>query len=98
VAQPLHPAAETARGLIHATGIIALVFGAIMVVFGVLLLVFIVGLVPLIFGIIDLIIYSECKGIMRLIDERRYGEAKSKTLTWMIIGFILGDSYPAYCC
>jgi len=51
VAQPLHPATETARGLVYAAGIIALVFGA-----------------------------------------------KSKTLTWMIVGFVVGDSYPAYCC
>jgi len=31
---------------------------------------------------------------MRLIDERKYGEAKSKTLTWMIVGFILGGLIP----
>jgi len=31
---------------------------------------------------------------MRLIDERQYGEAKSKTLTWMIVGFILGGLIP----
>jgi len=70
VAQPLQPVAETARGLVYAAGIIALVFGAIMVVLGVVLLVFIVGFVPLIFGIIDPVIYPECRDIMRLIDER----------------------------
>jgi len=80
--------------LVHAAGIITLIFGVIMIVLGVVLLIFIVGFIPLIFGIIDLIIYSECKGIMRLIDERRYGEAKSKTLTWMIVGFILGGLIP----
>jgi len=93
VVQPLHPAAETARGLVYAAGIIALVFGAIMVVLGVVLLKFIVGLIPLIFGLVDLIIYSECRDIMRLIDERRYGEAESKTLTWMIVGFVVGGTH-----
>jgi len=53
-----------------------------------------VDVIPLIFGVIDIAIYSECKNIMRLIDEGKYGEAKSKTLTWMMVGFILGGLIP----
>jgi len=94
VAQSLHPAAETAKGLVYATSIITLIYGIIMIAMGALFLIVIVGVIPLIFGIIDITIYSECKNIMRLIDERKYGEAKSKTLTWMIVGFILGGLIP----
>ena len=89
----MHPAAETAKGLVHATSIITLIFGIIMVVIGALFLIVIVGVIPLIFGIINITIYSECKNMMRRIDERKYGEARSKTLTWMNIGFMLGGLF-----
>lgn len=49
-----------------------------------------VGAILVVFEVIDLIIYSEIKSIMGLVDEGRCEEAKGRTLTWMIIGFILG--------
>jgi len=90
MSQSIHPAASTARGLVYATSILSLIFGILMIIIGVVLLIFIIGFIPLIFGIVDILIYMQCKDIMRLIDEKRYEEAKSRTLVWMIIGFILG--------
>ncbi len=86
----LPPEAQSIKSLINIAGILALVFGILFIIYGVITLVFIVGIVPLIFGIVDILIYMQLKDIQRLIDQRKYREAKSKTLTWMIIGFILG--------
>jgi hypothetical protein len=43
-----------------------------------------------IFGVIDFVIWIEMKDIERLVDQRQYEAAKSKTFLWMILGFILG--------
>ena len=41
-------------------------------------------------GIFDIVIYVEAGAIERLVDAGEYEQAKSKTLVWTIIGFILG--------
>jgi hypothetical protein len=44
----------------------------------------------IIFGVIDFIIYMQMKEIEAMVNNRQYEAAKSKTLIWMILGFILG--------
>jgi hypothetical protein len=44
----------------------------------------------IIFGVIDVIIYMQMRAIEGLVNQRQYEAAKSKTLIWMILGFILG--------
>ncbi len=44
----------------------------------------------IIFGVVDVVIYLQMKEIESLVDQRQYDAAKSKTLIWMILGFILG--------
>jgi len=44
----------------------------------------------IIWGVIDFIIYMQMKGIEALVNQHQYEAAKSKTLMWMILGFILG--------
>lgn len=84
------PEAESIISLTRVAGILALVFGVIAIIIGVIMLIFIVGIIPLIFGIIDIIIYINCREIVDLVERGEYRRAKDKTLTWMIIGFILG--------
>ncbi len=47
-------------------------------------------LLVVIWGVIDFIIWLQMKEIESLVDQRQYEAAKSKTLLWMILGFILG--------
>lgn len=44
----------------------------------------------IIWGVIDFIIYMQMKSIEQMVNARQYEQAKSKTLIWMILGFILG--------
>jgi hypothetical protein len=44
----------------------------------------------IIFGVVDVIIYMQMKQIEALVNARQYEAAKSKTLIWMVLGFILG--------
>jgi hypothetical protein len=44
----------------------------------------------IIWGVIDFIIYIQMKEIEALVNQRQLEAAKSKTLIWMILGFILG--------
>jgi hypothetical protein len=44
----------------------------------------------LIWGVVDVIIYVQMKSIEALVNARQYEQAKSKTLLWMILGFIIG--------
>ena len=52
------------------------------------------AITTLIFGVVDGVIYIEVKETETLVDQRRYEEAKGKTLVWMIIGFVLGGIIP----
>jgi hypothetical protein len=44
----------------------------------------------LIWGVFDWLIWVNLKGIEAMVDARQYEAAKSKSLIWMILGFILG--------
>jgi len=44
----------------------------------------------LIWGIFDVILYIKMKSIEAMVNARQYQQAKSATLIWMILGFILG--------
>jgi uncharacterized membrane protein len=44
----------------------------------------------IIFGVIDFVIYMQMKEIEAMVNQHQYEQAKSKTLLWMILGFILG--------
>jgi len=44
----------------------------------------------IIFGVVDFIIYMQMKEIEGLVNQHKFEQAKSKTLLWMILGFILG--------
>jgi len=44
----------------------------------------------IIFGVVDFIVYMQMKEIESMVNQRQYEAAKSKTLIWMILGFILG--------
>ena len=70
------------------------IFGIILIIAGIATILLIVGIVPLIFGIVDLIIWRNLKTINEMIDKGSYGEAKSKQLVWMVLGFILGGILP----
>ncbi len=92
--QPLPPEAESIKSLVKITGIISLIFGILLIISGIATIIFLVGIAPLIFGIVDILIWSNCKKINTLIDQRNYKEAKDKTLIWMIVGFIFGGLIP----
>jgi len=47
-------------------------------------------IILIIWGVVDFIIYMQMKEIEGLVNQRQYEAAKSKTLIWMILGFILG--------
>jgi len=97
------PEAETIKSFLKITGIICLIIGILMLLAGIgtmlLLLVAIGGFAvfgliwaiwPILSGIFGILIYMNCKTISNMIDRRQYEQAKSKTLIWMIIGFIFG--------
>lgn len=47
-------------------------------------------IILMIFGVVDVVIYLQMKEIETMVNQRQYEAAKSKTLIWMILGFILG--------
>lgn len=47
-------------------------------------------IIIVIFGLIDIVIYVKMKSLEALVNNRQYEQAKSQTLIWMILGFILG--------
>ncbi len=78
---PLPLEAENLKGFMKTTGVISLIVGILLIW-------------TIIAGIIDILIWSNCKKINELIDQRKYKEAKDKTLIWMVIGFIFGGLIP----
>jgi hypothetical protein len=44
----------------------------------------------IIWGVVDFVIYMQMKEIEGLVNQRKYEQAKSKTLIWMVLGFIIG--------
>jgi hypothetical protein len=47
-------------------------------------------IIIIIWGVVDVVIYLQMKEIESLVNQRKYEQAKSKTLIWMILGFIIG--------
>ncbi len=47
-------------------------------------------IIVIIWGVIDFIIWLQMKEIEALVNQHQFEKAKSKTLIWMILGFILG--------
>ena len=47
-------------------------------------------IIVIIWGVIDVVIYLQMKEIESLVNQHKFEQAKSKTLIWMILGFILG--------
>jgi len=96
VAEP--PEAQTVRSMLKIARIVALIFGIFALLGGIGAFVaaifdpFLIGFGALLvlWFVIDLIIYMQLKGIQALADQHQYEAAKSKSLIWMIIGFILG--------
>ncbi|MCD6324463.1 MAG: hypothetical protein J7L55_05095 [Desulfurococcales archaeon] len=47
-----------------------------------------------VFGVIDFILWKEVDSIEILVSQRRFREAKEKTLVWGVISLILGGVLP----
>jgi type III secretory pathway component EscU len=77
------PEKETIKSMVNIAAIIALIIGILELIMAI----FTLGL-TIILAIFSLLVYYESKQIIKLLDQRQYTEAKSKTLVWMIVGFI----------
>ncbi len=82
--------AQSLRSMLHVARIIALIFAIIFIIIGIVTLIFLIGVLFIVWGLLDFWIYRECKQIEALVNQRQYEQAKSKTLIWMILGFIIG--------
>lgn len=88
--------AGSIKSMMNIAGILALLFGILFILGGIVMLIFTLGfgfifsIVMIVMAIIDFIIWINCKEVIRMVDARQYEQAKSKTLIWMILGFILG--------
>ncbi|TET91764.1 MAG: zinc ribbon domain-containing protein [Methanomassiliicoccales archaeon] len=47
------------------------------------------ALIPIIFGVVNFLIFFQTRSISTMVERSQYQEAKSKTLIWMILGFVL---------
>ena len=97
--------AESIKSMLKIAGIISLVFGILLLLGGILYLVWVSVFLGLAFGVfltvwfiilgvVDILIYINCKTISDMVDQGQYEQAKSKTLIWMIIGFLFGGLIP----
>jgi len=94
------PEASSIKSMLHIARIIALIFGILILLAGLLFVAVlavigfggfaIFGGLWIIWAIVDFVIYVQLKEIEAMVNQRKYEAAKSKTLVWMIIGFILG--------
>jgi len=92
------PEASSIKSMLHIARILALIFGIILLLVGIVSLAaafIFVGFVIfsalfIIWGIVDFVIYTQLKQIEAMVNQHQYEAAKSKTLVWMIIGFIIG--------
>ncbi len=48
----------------------------------------------IVFGVVDFLLWREIDSIEVMVNERRFREAKEKTLVWGIISLILGGVLP----
>jgi hypothetical protein len=100
------PEAQSIKSMLHIARIVALIFGIIFLLIGLALLAaaalintvclgycgfaYVPGALLVIWFIFDLIIWIKLKDIETLVNNRQYEQAKSSTLIWMILGFIIG--------
>lgn len=94
------PEAQSIKSMLHIARILAIIFGILLFIAGLGYTAFLVavGLGFLIFfpvlliiwGVVDFVIYIQLKEIESLVNQHSYEQAKSKTLIWMILGFIIG--------
>ncbi len=77
------PEKETIKSMVNIAAIIALIIGILELIMAIFTLGF-----TIILAIFSLLVYYESKQIIKLLDQRQYSQAKSKTLVWMIVGFI----------
>jgi hypothetical protein len=47
-------------------------------------------ILAIIWAVLNFVIYVRCRSIEALVNQRQYERAKSDTLIWMILGFIIG--------
>ena len=96
---------DSIKSLLRIAGIISLIFGILILLGGILYLVWMTVLLGaafglfisiwfIIIGIVDILIYINCKKINDMIEAQNYEGAKSKTLVWMILGFLFGGLIP----
>jgi hypothetical protein len=101
------PEATSIKSMLNITGILALLIGILFLVIAVFWILSAVvwafffavwALIPaiffIIFAVMDFLVFMNCKTISEMVDRRQYVQAKSKTLIWMIIGFIFGGIIP----
>lgn len=83
------PEAQSVKSMLHIARIIALIFGIVLLVVGIITLIVLIGIVFIVFGVVNLLAYSRFKEIEEMVNRHEYEAAKSRTLIWMIIGFLL---------
>jgi len=91
--------AQTVRSMLKIARILALIFAILLLLGGIAIIAAALIIDPILAGfgafnligfVVELIIYLQLKKIEVLVDQRKYVEAKSKSLIWMILGFIFG--------
>jgi predicted RNA-binding Zn-ribbon protein involved in translation (DUF1610 family) len=93
------PEAGSIKSMVKIAGILALIAGILLLLVGIfwIILSLAAGAFALIFAAVFVVMalfwilfYVACKDIIRMVDARQYEQAKSKTVLWMIVGFIFG--------
>ena len=90
------PEAQSIKSMLNITGILCLIAGVLLLIGGIIWIIIagifgaIFALPTVIAAIFWIIFYMSCKSISAMVDARQYEQAKSKTLLWMILGFIFG--------
>ncbi len=90
------PEAGSIKSMCNIAGILAMIAGILLLIGGVIWIIlagFIGAFIAIFFviaGIFWILFYMACKGIVDMVNARQYEQAKSKTMLWMIIGFIFG--------
>ena len=90
------PEVDSIKSLVRIAGI----FGIIAIIIGIIIMIALtvlfwpLALVGILIVIIGYVFYDNCIKINQMIDQGQYQQAKSKTLIWMIIGFIFLNMIP----
>jgi hypothetical protein len=90
------PEAASIKSMCNIAGILALLAGILMLIGGIIWIILagifgaFIAIFFVIAGLFWIFFYMACKGIIEMVNARQYEQAKSKTMLWMIIGFIFG--------